>query len=105
MENLLHRIRVSREERHTRSHVLILSDANSFFIKTIFQHMHPEFIPNEIITNPAKLHDSHLKVEPYENQTECPFCPKNLCKGKAFESYVEAHGHFDKIYYTGILKF
>jgi len=94
---------MKRDESPTGAQLLIMSDANLFFINTILQNSVPRIVPNEIITNPANPEEdgSLLLLEPYENQTECEFCPPNLCKGAALGNYITRNGPFDAVYYTG----
>ena len=76
-----------------------LSDANSFFIDTYLSSF---VTPDALITNQAeKTEEGYLKLTPYECQTECPFCPRSLCKGAALTKYISKKGPFEKVYYTG----
>jgi len=102
MPHLLHKIVMARRSLHHRSKLIIVSDANSFFIETFLSNLKPPVVPDTMITNQAeKTEEGFLKLTPYESQTDCPYCPKNLCKGSALMKYVEKKGPFEKIYYTG----
>jgi len=101
MPHLLHKIMVARTVR-LASKLIIVSDANSFFIETFFSAMKPPIVPDAMFTNKAeKTEEGVLKLTPYECQTGCPFCPRNLCKGGVLSSYMESAGPFERVYYVG----
>lgn len=98
---LLQRISTSRYV-HPHSRFIIVSDANTFFIETYLQSRKPPLYPDAIITNQAeKTNEGYLKLTPYENQCQCPLCPRNLCKGEALLKYIELKGPFNKVFYSG----
>lgn len=102
MPHLLHRIVAARAASRHDSKLIIVSDANTFFIETFLSSLKPPVIPDAMITNHAeKTEDGFLKLTPYECQTECPFCPRNLCKGSALLRYMERKGPFERVFYTG----
>ncbi len=102
MIHLLHKIVMARRTLHHDSKLVIISDANSFFIDTYLSSLKPPVTPDALITNQAeKTEEGYLKLTPYECQTECPFCPRNLCKGAALTKYISKKGPFEKVYYTG----
>jgi len=113
MKGLLSRIIEARAEDQS-SKLVIISDANDVFIKTLLNKLEPPVLPDLVVTNLTQIStpnannsDSenaeipYLKVIPYEDQKECRICPKNLCKGAALLKYMEQEGPFDKIFYTG----
>jgi pyridoxal phosphate phosphatase PHOSPHO2 len=101
MPHLLHKIVASRNFNHL-SKLIVISDANTFFIETYLSSLKPPVIPDTLITNKAeKTEEGYLKLTPYENQNQCPFCPHNLCKGAALTRYILRKGPFSKVYYTG----
>ncbi|ODM95766.1 Pyridoxal phosphate phosphatase PHOSPHO2 [Orchesella cincta] len=101
MIELLQRISESRNVHH-HSKLVVISDANTFFIQTFLTSRRPPLIADAIITNQAdKTDEGYLKLTPYEQQQACPLCPRNLCKGAALERYIELKGPFNKVYYTG----
>ncbi|CAL8074499.1 unnamed protein product [Orchesella dallaii] len=101
MIDLLQTISTSRNTHH-HSKLLLISDANTFFIQTFLTSRRPPLIADAIITNQAdKTDEGYLKLTPYEQQQACPLCPRNLCKGAALERYIEMKGPFNKVYYTG----
>ncbi|EPS62373.1 hypothetical protein M569_12416, partial [Genlisea aurea] len=64
----------------------IVSDANSFFIETIIQHLGIKDCFSEINTNPSRFdEEGRLRISPYvdfhTNPHGCPRCPPNMCKG------------------------
>jgi len=98
---LLQRIAGSRNSS-LNSKFVIVSDANTFFIETYLNSKKPPLIPDAIITNQATIApEGYLKLTPYENQTTCQLCPRNLCKGQALQKYIEMKGPFLKVYYVG----
>jgi len=101
MPHLLHKIMVARTV-HLASKLIVVSDANSFFIDTFFAGLKPPVVPDAIFTNKAeKTEEGVLKLTPYECQTTCSYCPRNLCKGGVLSSYMESAGPFEKVYYIG----
>ncbi|KAI5080837.1 hypothetical protein GOP47_0004578 [Adiantum capillus-veneris] len=65
----------------------IVSDANSFFIKTILDEYNVTHLFKEIHTNPASIDvTGRLHIKPFHPKCEaphgCPLCPPNMCKGK-----------------------
>ena len=100
MGDLLVRIGQAVKEK-PQDHLVIMSDANDLFIKA---RMAALDVPvNAIFTNPATLSEDNslLQISPFENQTCCQVCPKNLCKGKVLQKYLEDKGPFDRVYYFG----
>lgn len=98
---LLQKISTSRNV-HPYSRFVVVSDANTFFIETYLQSRKPPLYPDAIITNQAETtEEGFLKLTPYENQCNCPLCPRNLCKGDALLRYIEMKGPFTKVYYSG----
>jgi len=63
----------------------IISDANTFSIRTILQHHALFHCFSQIHTNPAFLdNQGRLRVTPFHHSTHsphsCPLCPPNMCK-------------------------
>lgn len=93
---------MARRSLHHGSKLIIVSDANSFFIDTFLSNLKPPVTPDLVITNQAdKTEEGFLKLTPFETQTECTFCPRNLCKGTALLKYIGKKGPFQRVYYTG----
>nr|ACU14672.1 unknown [Glycine max] len=64
----------------------IISDTNTFSIRTILQHHALFHCFSQIHTNPAFLdNQGRLRVTPFHHSTHsphsCPLCPPNMCKG------------------------
>jgi pyridoxal phosphate phosphatase PHOSPHO2 len=69
--------------------LVVVSDANSFFITHVLEHVGvlPRF--SEIITNPAHFDEKgQLSISPYHNNLECHLSSRNLCKGKVLQDYI-----------------
>jgi pyridoxal phosphate phosphatase PHOSPHO2 len=102
MPHLLHKIVLARAALHHNSKLIIVSDANTFFIETFLSGLKPSVTPDAMLTNLAeKTEDGNLKLTPYENQTACNLCPRNLCKGNALLKYISKKGPFERVFYTG----
>jgi hypothetical protein len=108
MACLLQRIRQAREE-NIGSQLIIVSDANDFFIEAALAGLQPRIYPDKVITNTAVLpqadakpgENNYLQIKPYETQTHCPICPINLCKGDALVAHIKAEGPFATVFYSG----
>ncbi|KAF8768369.1 pyridoxal phosphate phosphatase PHOSPHO2-like [Argiope bruennichi] len=69
--------------------IIILSDANSFFVQTILRHHQVNGTVSKIFTNPAEFDkDGCLQIKEFQNQTSCTRCPPNLCKGSILGNYI-----------------
>ncbi|KAG2223122.1 hypothetical protein INT45_005678 [Circinella minor] len=95
----------SLQESNTR--VLILSDANTFFIDIILRaHGLRDHIA-DIITNPAYTDDQgRLRVKRRilvtDPQHNCPnTCTVNICKGQELDQYTSKYGPFRRVMYVG----
>ncbi|XP_010519213.1 PREDICTED: inorganic pyrophosphatase 2-like [Tarenaya hassleriana] len=87
----------------------IVSDANTFFIETILEHLEIKDLFSEINTNPGFV-DQHgrLRISPYHDFTEsshgCSRCPPNMCKALIIEriqASLTKEGKKKKIIYLG----
>lgn len=89
--------------RNPKSHLVIISDANDFFISTCLLNLAPPVVPTAILSNHATISPDRkfLKIFPYEDQEECLMCPRNMCKGRALRKYIIENGPFTKIFYAG----
>jgi len=86
--------------------VIIVSDANSVFIKDWLSHASLTHIFERVFTNPACYDkDGCLKIEMYHLQDFCKLSTKNLCKGHILDLYVAERAavgaKFSKIAYVG----
>lgn len=79
--------------------MIIISDANSFFIDTILKENGVEHLFSKIYTNPATFDQNEcLKATPFNqifNQNGEAFkcstqiCEKNMCKGEILKAHIE----------------
>ncbi|CAF2257861.1 unnamed protein product [Brassica rapa subsp. narinosa] len=68
----------------------IVSDANTFFIETIVEHLGISEYFSEINTNPGLVDEQgRLRISPYHDFTKsshgCSRCPPNMCKSLIIE--------------------
>ncbi|CAN7035230.1 hypothetical protein IGI04_032334 [Brassica rapa subsp. trilocularis] len=68
----------------------IVSDANTFFIETIVEHLGISEYFSEINTNPGVVDEQgRLRISPYHDFTKsshgCSRCPPNMCKSLIIE--------------------
>ncbi|KAK9066190.1 hypothetical protein SSX86_013511 [Deinandra increscens subsp. villosa] len=68
----------------------VVSDANTFYIETVLNHLGIRGCFSEINTNPGFVDDEgRLRILPYHDfhtsPHGCPLCPPNMCKGKIIE--------------------
>ncbi|GER47389.1 pyridoxal phosphate phosphatase-related protein, partial [Striga asiatica] len=73
-----------------RCDLRILSDANTFFIETIIEHLRIKHCFSEINTNPSHVDEKGcLRISPFVDFRAgphgCPRCPPNMCKGMVIE--------------------
>ncbi|SAL96571.1 hypothetical protein [Absidia glauca] len=99
------------KEHDTR--VLILSDANTYFIETILTVITHACaygvrdLVDDIITNPAYYDEHnhlriHRRIKANAPPHNCPHvCAVNICKGQEIDTYIKTHGPFQKIMYVG----
>ncbi len=69
--------------------LIVISDANTFFIRHILEHHGLDGYFHEVISNPAHFDGSgQLIINPYHANLECKLSSRNLCKGRALMEYV-----------------
>lgn len=69
--------------------IVILSDANSYFIESFLKAHSVDHLVSSIITNKSKFSkDGLLEVEAYHDQDFCSLSPRNLCKAEALKDYL-----------------
>jgi len=69
--------------------IIILSDANSFFINYILQYHNLNTSISKVFTNPAEFDkEGCLQIQKFQEKTDCSRCPDNLCKGFILENYI-----------------
>jgi len=96
--------------------VIILSDANEFYISEILAEFDLAKYVDKIITNfstfeilseKSEQHQEILKILPYQdslNPHSCSLCPVNLCKGLCLQRLIEEIGGrsaVEKLIYVG----
>jgi pyridoxal phosphate phosphatase PHOSPHO2 len=86
--------------------VIIVSDANSVFIKDWLSSSSLAHAVERVFTNPAYYdRDGCLKVDMYHIQDFCLLSTKNLCKGHILDLYIEERASkgvtFSQIAYIG----
>ncbi|KAI8338951.1 phosphatase phospho-type [Chlamydoabsidia padenii] len=87
--------------------VLILSDANSFYIDTILKAHGVYDLVDDVITNPAYFDEKNRlrvnrRILASSTPHQCPYsCAVNMCKGQELTAYIKEHGPFQKIMYVG----
>lgn len=70
--------------------LIIISDANSVFIKQILQNAALDDLFAATFTNPAEFDSSGcLRVQCYHYQDWCPLSTTNLCKGSILQDYLK----------------
>lgn len=77
---------LAKIKKTTEAKIIILSDANDFFIKSVLRHYGIEEHIDAIISNYGVVNDAdgRLRIRRYrtlENPHSCPNCNPNLCKG------------------------
>ncbi|XP_014790638.1 pyridoxal phosphate phosphatase PHOSPHO2 [Octopus bimaculoides] len=70
--------------------MIIISDANSVFIKQVLENAKIAHLFAETFTNPAHFDETGcLRVQCYHNQDWCQLSTTNLCKGRILEDYLK----------------
>jgi pyridoxal phosphate phosphatase PHOSPHO2 len=85
----------------TNAEQRILSDANSWFIDAITEHLEVADHFTTVVTNPSRWEESTqiLRVAPFHVHA-CVRCPSNLCKGRVLDAW-RAELRPDRIIYVG----
>eukprot|EP01061_Rhynchopus_euleeides_P047116 TRINITY_DN9281_c0_g1_i2.p1 TRINITY_DN9281_c0_g1~~TRINITY_DN9281_c0_g1_i2.p1 ORF type:complete len:259 (+),score=113.26 TRINITY_DN9281_c0_g1_i2:751-1527(+) len=95
----MHKLRLTQDMEHVfreakqtqRCDVIIASDSNTFFIDTILEKHGLKDVVDAVFTNPAQLTESgRLAVTPFDNQTDCSRCSRNMCKSKIVADFIES---------------
>jgi len=100
MAKLLQLLCLKREqEKPCRREMIIVSDANTFFIETVLKHhgLHKAF--NEIFTNPAQFDQNGLLlIQNYPKRNNCcSQCSSNMCKSAIVKKYLDERLFFQLI--------
>ncbi|XP_024140643.1 probable phosphatase phospho1 isoform X1 [Oryzias melastigma] len=95
-----------RSRRHDFE-LVVVSDANTYFIETWLQHAGVRDLFRKIFTNPGSFDDSgRLVLLPFHSHS-CPRCPDNMCKQTILREYracreKERGGMpFQRVFYVG----
>lgn len=69
--------------------IVILSDANSFFISSYLKSLDLDDKITAVLTNPARIDDNgQLLITEYHIQDYCTISSRNLCKGEALRNFI-----------------
>lgn len=69
--------------------MIILSDANSYFISSYLKCHQLEGVITTVLTNPARFTDDDLLIiDEYHIQDYCSMSARNLCKGEALKNFI-----------------
>lgn len=69
--------------------VVILSDANSFFISSYLKSLELDDKITAVLTNPGKITENgQLLITEYHIQDYCTLSSRNLCKGEALRNFI-----------------
>ena len=78
---------------------IIISDANSVFIKSFLEHQNLDSLVSQVFTNPAEYNsDGCLMIENYHTQDWCPLSTVNLCKGHILQDYIRCRSQGGVVY-------
>lgn len=69
--------------------MIILSDANSFFISSYLRAKGIANYISTVLTNPARFSpEGQLLIDEYQVQDYCSMSARNLCKGEALKNFI-----------------
>ncbi len=78
------------ELKRLGAELIVVSDANSYFIRHVLQHHKLLKHFSEIFSNPGYVDSKgQLIISPYMNNVECKMSSRNLCKGKVLMDYIQ----------------
>ena len=97
-----HVVQLFQKIKSKNGYIAILSDANTFYIKTILEFYNLESYVDRIITNPSYVDEfGKYRIRRHtQMEHECQKCPINLCKGRELEKLVREF-NFEKVFYAG----
>jgi len=82
--------------------IIVASDSNSLFINKWLKRNKLLNTVSCVYTNPAKIEDGLIKINPYAIQTTCDRCTINMCKGTIMEKHIlKTNKKYNKILYFG----
>lgn len=83
--------------------IIILSDANSYFIDAFLKAKSIDNLVAAVLTNKGTFNsDGLLEVTEYHDQLVCPLSPRNLCKATALHDYITRKLVHKKVVYPCI---
>ncbi|XP_077412953.1 putative phosphatase phospho1 isoform X3 [Vanacampus margaritifer] len=86
--------------------VVLVSDANTFFIESWLRRAGARSLFHRIFSNPATFNrDGRLVLKPFHAH-DCPRCPENMCKQAVVREYVtrrtqERGRPYQRVFYVG----
>uniref|UniRef100_A0A8C4ZT78 Phosphatase phospho1 n=2 Tax=Gadus TaxID=8048 RepID=A0A8C4ZT78_GADMO len=86
--------------------VVLLSDANTFFVEAWLRRTGARPLFHRIFTNPANFNkDGRLVMRPFHSH-DCQRCPENMCKQAVLREYVtrrakERGRPYERVFYVG----
>ncbi|XP_073963719.1 pyridoxal phosphate phosphatase PHOSPHO2-like [Choristoneura fumiferana] len=80
--------------------VVVLTDANSVFVRHWLEKHRLQDCVTAVITNRAFWENGRLYIEPCMRQTACARCPSNLCKSIALAQWC-ARRQYARVAYAG----
>lgn len=87
--------------------LVVVSDANMYFIETWLEHAGVRHLFTKIFTNPARFDDSgRLVLLPFHSHS-CSRCPDNMCKQVILRQYLSGRqkerggAPFQRVFYVG----
>ncbi|KAM4525877.1 putative phosphatase phospho1 [Fundulus diaphanus] len=98
--------------RYLQSHqqdfeMVVVSDANTYFIETWLEHAGVRQLFRKIFTNPSHFDASGcLVLHPFHSHS-CPRCPENMCKQAILQEYLAVREKerggvgFQRVFYVG----
>ncbi|KAL0808727.1 hypothetical protein ABMA28_013156 [Loxostege sticticalis] len=81
--------------------ILLVTDANSVFVRHWLKVHGLEDSITSVITNRAFWQSGRLYIEPCMRQTACNRCPSNLCKSLALAQFCSTRPPYARIVYSG----
>ncbi|KAL4508381.1 hypothetical protein ABPG72_003685 [Tetrahymena utriculariae] len=86
------------------SDIIIVSDANSNFIKWIVEKNEISHLFTAIYTNPCIIENDQLVIKRFYESHECTYCTgtPNMCKSKIIREHLAKYpGKYENIHYFG----
>lgn len=82
--------------------IIVASDSNTLFIQNWLKYNKLSEAVSCIYTNPAKIENDLIKIEPYALQRACTMCNMNMCKGTIVKEHLSrTDKKYDNIFYFG----